>query len=59
MAQEKLRDIDQIAYIRFASVYREFADLSEFQAEVAKALRPDVAKTVSRARARKALVKPK
>ncbi|MCC6219931.1 MAG: transcriptional repressor NrdR [Deltaproteobacteria bacterium] len=27
---QKLRDIDQVAYVRFASVYREFSDLSEF-----------------------------
>ena len=26
---EKLREIDQIAYVRFASVYRQFADLGE------------------------------
>jgi transcriptional repressor NrdR len=27
---EKLRLIDKIAYIRFASVYREFSDISQF-----------------------------
>ena len=27
---EALRDIDQVAYVRFASVYREFSDVSEF-----------------------------
>ncbi len=26
----KLRDVDQIAYVRFASVYRKFQDLDEF-----------------------------
>jgi transcriptional repressor NrdR len=26
---ERLRDVDQIAYVRFASVYRRFADLGE------------------------------
>ena len=26
----KLKDLDQVAYIRFASVYREFSDVSEF-----------------------------
>ena len=28
MVMERLKDLDQIAYIRFASVYREFADLT-------------------------------
>lgn len=32
---EHLRDLDHIAYIRFASVYREFADLEDVQREVA------------------------
>ncbi|MBI4160942.1 MAG: transcriptional repressor NrdR [Acidobacteria bacterium] len=31
---EKLKEIDQIAYVRFASVYREFKDLREFEAEI-------------------------
>lgn len=31
---DKLKAIDQIAYVRFASVYREFKDLSEFEAEI-------------------------
>ncbi len=31
---QKLKDLDQVAYVRFASVYREFADLSEFMNEV-------------------------
>jgi transcriptional repressor NrdR len=26
-----LREIDQVAYVRFASVYREFSDVSQFQ----------------------------
>jgi len=29
-----LRNLDKVAYVRFASVYREFQDLSDFQAEV-------------------------
>jgi len=29
-----LKDLDKVAYVRFASVYREFQDLSDFQAEV-------------------------
>jgi len=29
-----LRRIDQVAYVRFASVYKEFRDVSEFMAEI-------------------------
>jgi len=32
----KLKKLDKIAYIRFASVYRDFADLEEFKEEVLK-----------------------
>ncbi len=32
----ELRTLDQVAYVRFASVYRDFQDLSEFQAEIQK-----------------------
>ena len=31
---EKLRPIDKVAFIRFASVYRQFHDLGEFQAQL-------------------------
>lgn len=31
---EKLAQLDQVAYVRFASVYREFKDVSEFVSEV-------------------------
>lgn len=31
---DKLKAIDKIAYVRFASVYREFKDLSEFETEI-------------------------
>lgn len=39
MVMKRLRKIDKVAYIRFASVYREFADLTEFEEEVKKLLR--------------------
>ncbi|MBQ6669922.1 MAG: transcriptional regulator NrdR, partial [Deltaproteobacteria bacterium] len=29
-----LHDVDQVAYVRFASVYREFKDLGEFMLEL-------------------------
>lgn len=31
---DKLQHVDEVAYVRFASVYRSFQDLSEFQAEL-------------------------
>ena len=31
---ERLRQIDQVAYVRFASVYKEFTDVAEFVDEV-------------------------
>lgn len=34
MAMERLRALDQIAYIRFASVYESFEDLDQLQREV-------------------------
>ena len=36
---EKLRALDQVAYIRFASVYRAFADISSFEDELRKLLK--------------------
>ena len=34
MALKRLRDLDQVAYIRFASVYREFQDIHSFLVEL-------------------------
>ena len=34
LVMEELRDIDKVAFIRFASVYREFEDIGEFQAQI-------------------------
>ena len=31
---EKLKDLDQVAYVRFASVYRRFEDLGDFVDEL-------------------------
>ncbi len=33
-----LRDVDDIAYVRFASVYRQFKDINEFNSELNKLL---------------------
>ena len=35
-ALRHLRDLDRVAYIRFASVYRQFDDIDEFQSELAR-----------------------
>ena len=33
---EELHVLDAVAYVRFASVYRSFQDITEFQAEIKK-----------------------
>ena len=35
---ERLRNVDQVAYVRFASVYRQFKDIDTFMAELNKLL---------------------
>ncbi|MDE6912791.1 MAG: NrdR family transcriptional regulator, partial [Lachnospiraceae bacterium] len=35
---EKLRNVDEVAYVRFASVYRQFKDIHTFMDELAKLL---------------------
>ena len=37
-AMRELHDIDQVAYVRFASVYRSFKDISEFMVELEELL---------------------
>ncbi|MCI8497569.1 MAG: transcriptional repressor NrdR [Clostridiales bacterium] len=37
-AMEKLREIDEVAYVRFASVYRQFKDINTFMSELSKLL---------------------
>ncbi len=34
MVMETLKELDKVAYIRFASVYRAFKDVGEFQTEI-------------------------
>ena len=34
LVMEELKDIDKVAFIRFASVYRQFKDIGEFQAQI-------------------------
>ena len=38
LAMDKLKDIDDVAYVRFASVYRQFKDINTFMDELSKIL---------------------
>lgn len=38
MVMDRLKDVDEVAYVRFASVYRQFKDINTFMAELAKLL---------------------
>ena len=35
-AMEKLKSVDEVAYVRFASVYRQFKDINSFMEELSK-----------------------
>lgn len=39
LVMEKLKDLDQVAYVRFASIYREFKDVNTFMDELTKLLK--------------------
>jgi len=39
MVMEKLKEIDEVSYVRFASVYRQFTDVNTFIDEVNKLLK--------------------
>ena len=39
MVMERLKTLDQVAYVRFASVYREFQDINTFVDEIGKLLK--------------------
>jgi transcriptional repressor NrdR len=39
MVISELRSLDQVAYVRFASVYRRFEDVSQFMDELRHLLR--------------------
>ncbi len=38
LVMDKLKDVDEVSYVRFASVYRQFKDISTFMAELNKLL---------------------
>lgn len=39
LVMSRLKKVDKVSYIRFASVYREFADVEEFEKELSKLIR--------------------
>ena len=39
IVMEKLKDLDAVAYVRFASVYREFKDIDTFMDELKKMMK--------------------
>ena len=39
MVMEKLRDIDEVSYVRFASVYKKFTDIDTFRKELEQLIR--------------------
>lgn len=41
LTMEKLRSIDEVAYVRFASVYRQFKDINTFMQELNKLMEED------------------
>jgi transcriptional repressor NrdR len=44
LVMEELRNLDQVAYVRFASVYREFRDVSQFLEELSPMVRLEKAR---------------
>lgn len=38
LVMDKLKDIDEVAYVRFASVYRSFKDVNSFMSELTRLL---------------------
>lgn len=39
LTMDKLKEIDEVAYVRFASVYRQFRDINSFMEELARLLK--------------------
>ena len=39
LVMTKLKEVDEVAYVRFASVYREFKDVNTFMEEIGKLLK--------------------
>ena len=41
MVMERLKRVDEVAYVRYASVYRSFKDLSSFMTELKQMMKAD------------------
>jgi transcriptional repressor NrdR len=48
MVMEKLRALDEVAYVRFASVYRQFKDVNTFFEELNKLIKNGTAKDIEK-----------
>ncbi len=44
MVMRRLHDLDEVAYVRFASVYRQFRDVSQFMDEIQQILKKNAGK---------------
>jgi len=52
MIMEQLKHLDKVAYIRFASVYRDFKDVNEFRAELESLLGKEPARSSTKVKAK-------
>lgn len=57
MVMEHLRELDQVAYVRFASVYRSFKDATEFLAELSSLMDQSREKPKQKNPSRKKIIK--
>ena len=48
VVMDHLKDLDEVAYVRFASVYRQFKDVNTFIAEIEKLLGSDAASSLKK-----------
>lgn len=58
LVMEKLKETDEVAYVRFASVYREFKDVNTFMEELGKLLKNKTENKTAAKTAMKTAVKP-
>ena len=49
MVMERLKKVDEVAYVRYASVYRSFKDLSSFMSELKQMMKADKAEKKDKA----------
>ncbi len=59
IVMEHLQKLDQVAYVRFASVYRQFKDIAQFMDEVKGLLKDDKTKPSAAAPKPKVVAKAK